>query len=85
MSDIFEKLCEEILVSIGEDSNREGLIKTPARYSKAMKELTSGYNMNVDEIVNGAIFEEDISEMVLIKNIEFYSLCEHHILSLIHI
>ena len=71
----------KILDEIGEDTSREGLWDTPQRAAIAMEDLTSGYSMDLDEIVNGAIFEaEDMDELVLVENIEFYSLCEHHIL-----
>ena len=75
-----EQACLEILRAIGEDPKRAGLLRTPARFQEAMQDLTSGYNQSVDEIVNGAIYEESHSEIILIRNIEFYSLCEHHIL-----
>jgi len=78
--DALPDLCKQLLLEIGENPNREGLVKTPVRYSKALRELTAGYHQNVDQIVNGAIFETSNSEMVLVKDIEFYSLCEHHLL-----
>lgn len=71
---------EEIISRLGEDVNREGLKKTPERAAKAMQFLTNGYDQNPDDIMAQAIFHEDYSEMVIIKDIEVYSLCEHHIL-----
>ncbi len=69
-----------IISAIGEDPNREGLLKTPERMAKAMQFITQGYEMNAADIINSAKFHEDYSEMVLVKNIELYSLCEHHLL-----
>ncbi len=74
------KRYEDILDSVGEDRNREGLIKTPERASKAMQYLTHGYDLEPDEIIKSALFKEDYDEMVIVKDIELYSLCEHHIL-----
>ena len=70
----------KVLKLIGEDPSREGLIKTPERVAKAMQFLTQGYEMNATEILQSAMFSEDYSQMVLVKEIEFYSLCEHHLL-----
>jgi GTP cyclohydrolase I len=71
---------QEILKLIGEDVGREGLLKTPERAAKAILSLTKGYEMNAREILESAIFSEDIQNMVVVKDVEFYSLCEHHIL-----
>src|SRR5262244_2480462 len=71
---------EEIIRLIGEDPNREGLRKTPERFEKAIRFLTSGYHQNVDHLLNGATFSVCYDEMVLVKDIEFFSLCEHHLL-----
>tara|TARA_B110000046_G_C12930005_1_gene371000 strand:+ start:590 stop:1144 length:555 start_codon:yes stop_codon:yes gene_type:complete len=79
-SNTIEKNYRQILIDLGEDPDREGLIKTPERVSKAMRFLTNGYAINPDSIVQQAIFHEEYSEMVLVKDIEVYSLCEHHIL-----
>jgi len=76
----FESLVREMLVRVGEDPAREGLLRTPLRVAKAMDFLTSGYTTTVDEVVREALFHEDCQEMVLVKDIEFYSLCEHHML-----
>jgi GTP cyclohydrolase IA len=70
----------EIIKLIGEDPNREGLRKTPERYEKALKFLTSGYHQNVENVLNGATFTVAYDEMVVVKDIEFFSLCEHHLL-----
>ena len=70
----------KVLELIGEDPTREGLIKTPERVAKAMQFLTQGYEMNATDILQSAMFSEDYSQMVLVKEIEFYSLCEHHLL-----
>jgi len=75
-----KKLIKELLIKIGEDPNRKGLIDTPDRVAESFKFLTSGYKQNIDEIINGAIFEEECDDMVIVKNIEFYSMCEHHML-----
>jgi len=75
-----ESLFTQILENLGEDPARQGLVKTPHRAAKAMEFLTRGYHQDVDKILNGAIFDEEFDEMVIVKDIEFYSLCEHHIL-----
>jgi GTP cyclohydrolase I len=73
-------LMNKILLKIGEDTEREGLIRTPDRAEKALRFLTSGYEMDVQSIINGALFHEKCDEMVVIKDIEFFSMCEHHLL-----
>lgn len=75
-----DNVYTELLKQIGEDPEREGLFKTPARAARALQFLTAGYQQNVAEIVNDALFSSDIDEMVVLKNIEIYSLCEHHLL-----
>lgn len=77
---MIEKEVYEILKKIGENPQREGLIKTPKRVSSALEELLSGYKMDVDRVINGAFFKVDYKEMVIVKDISFYSLCEHHML-----
>ncbi len=76
----FENLVRQMLERLGESPEREGLKRTPLRVAKAMDFLTSGYRTTVEEVVRNAIFSEDCEEMVLVKDIEFYSLCEHHML-----
>ena len=78
-----EKLYRQLIEKIGEDVNRQGLKKTPERAAKAMEYLTQGYNVDIDELVNEALFDSDTSEIVLVKNIELYSMCEHHLLPFI--
>src|ERR1700691_2271467 len=73
-------LMEKLLVKIGEDPERQGLLRTPQRADKALRFLTSGYETDIQSIVNGALFEEKCDEMVVVKDIEFYSMCEHHLL-----
>jgi len=74
------EVVEIMLDEVGEDPKREGLVRTPERVAKAMGFLTSGYEMDVKTVVNKAIFTVDYSEMVIVKDIDFYSLCEHHLL-----
>ena len=78
-----ERAVETILRSLGEDPEREGLKKTPQRVARALKFLTEGYGMDPDEILNSALFSSSNDEMVLVRDIEFYSMCEHHILPIV--
>src|SRR6476620_1527002 len=71
---------KNVIDLIGEDSNREGLLKTPERVAKAMQYLTQGYGMDARAILDSAKFSEDVSEMIIVKDIEIYSMCEHHML-----
>src|SRR4030066_104599 len=75
-----QKLIKELIIKLGENPDREGLINTPKRVENAYQFLTSGYKENIDEILNNAIFENENNEMVIVKDIEVYSLCEHHML-----
>src|SRR4030095_15444785 len=75
-----QQLIRQLLAELGEDPSREGLLNTPKRVEKALKFLTSGYDMDVDQVLNDALFTVDYSEMVIVKDIDFYSLCEHHLL-----
>ncbi len=83
MDDTLEGHYRSIISDIGEDPAREGLLDTPARAAKALQYLTRGYRQSVDEVVNDAIFESDNDQMILVKDIELYSLCEHHMLPFI--
>jgi len=83
MNDRLEDLYRQIIEGVGEDPDREGLEKTPERAAKAMQYLTRGYQQSVDDVVNNAIFESDNDQMILVKDIELYSLCEHHLLPFI--
>jgi GTP cyclohydrolase IA len=80
LTDKIANQFSDIISDIGEDTSREGLVKTPERASKAMQFLTHGYDLNAEEILRSALFTEDYSEMVIVKDIELYSLCEHHML-----
>jgi GTP cyclohydrolase I len=73
-------LIREVLALLGEDPRREGLVRTPERMDKALKFLTSGYRMDIHKVVNGALYDVKYDEMVVVKDIEFFSLCEHHLL-----
>src|SRR5918995_1201168 len=75
-----QDVVRRLLAELGEDPDREGLARTPLRVEKALKFLTSGYSANIDEVLNDALFTVDYSEMVIVKDIDFYSLCEHHLL-----
>jgi GTP cyclohydrolase I len=73
-------LVHSMLERLGEDPSRDGLVRTPMRAEKALKFLTSGYSMDIDKIVNGALFDVEYDEMVIVRDIEFFSMCEHHML-----
>ena len=75
-----QELIRRLLEELGEDPAREGLVRTPKRVEKALKFLTSGYKADIDEVLNDALFAVDYSEMVIVRDIDFYSLCEHHLL-----
>ena len=77
---VMQELIRQLLAQLGEDPAREGLIDTPKRVEKALKFLTSGYTADVDTVLNNALFTVDYNEMVIVKDIDFYSLCEHHLL-----
>jgi GTP cyclohydrolase IA len=74
------ELIRQLLAELGEDPTREGLVRTPKRVEKSLAFLTSGYRANIDEVLNDALFTVDYNEMVIVKDIDFYSLCEHHLL-----
>ena len=80
MSSEREELYRALIESIGEDTNREGLLKTPARAAKAFGFLTQGYEQSLETILNEAVFQTEYDDMVIVRDIEFYSLCEHHLL-----
>jgi GTP cyclohydrolase I len=75
-----QDLVRQLLLNLGEDPTREGLLRTPQRVEDALREMTQGQGQTVEEVVGKGVFEEECSEMVLVKDIEFYSLCEHHLL-----
>ncbi len=77
---VMQDLVKRMLVELGEDPEREGLLATPRRVEKSLTFLTSGYRTDVDAVINGALFTVDYSEMVIVRDIDFYSLCEHHLL-----
>lgn len=78
--DVIRSAVQDILLSIGEDPSRQGLLKTPDRVARMYDELTAGYSIDTEKLINGAVFDVDYDEMVLVKDIEFYSMCEHHML-----
>ncbi|MGA9408108.1 MAG: GTP cyclohydrolase I FolE [Bacteroidota bacterium] len=75
-----KEVIHQLLIGVGEDPSREGLLKTPSRVAESLKFLTKGYTENARTILNGAVFKEKYSEMVIVKDIDFFSLCEHHLL-----
>jgi GTP cyclohydrolase I len=80
MSQELARIYREILLQLGEDPDRKGLDKTPTRAALALMDLTRGYRQSVDAILNGAVFEAEYDDMIIVRDIEFYSLCEHHLL-----
>jgi len=80
ITDDVKQNYRSIIESVGEDADRQGLLKTPERAAKAIQYLTQGYQLDAEEVLRSALFDEDYSEMVIVKDIELYSLCEHHIL-----
>ena len=78
--DRVREAVELLLAEVGEDPTREGLVRTPDRVARALRSLTSGYDTNTEEVVNGALFAVESNEMVIVRDIDFYSLCEHHLL-----
>ena len=78
--DTLEQLTRNLLKEIGENPDREGLLKTPYRVAKTWELFSKGYNQNLEDIINNAIFEEDAKDMVIVRDVEFFSLCEHHLL-----
>ncbi len=81
--ELLEDAYRDLLEAIGEDPQRQGLARTPARAARALEFLTQGYRQDVDEIINHAVFDSEASEIILVKDIELYSLCEHHLLPFI--
>ena len=78
--DTLEQITKNLLKEIGENPDREGLLKTPYRVAKTWKLFSKGYNQNLEDIINNAIFEEDAKDMIIVRDVEFFSLCEHHLL-----
>lgn len=76
----FQKNIREIIVDLGEDPEREGLLKTPERVERSLRFLTRGYHQNLEDVVNGALFEAESDDMIIVRDIEFFSMCEHHML-----
>ena len=79
-NDKINNLTKQLLEEIGEDPSREGLLKTPSRVSKAWSFFSGGYNQDLDNIINNAVFNEDATDMVVVRDVEFFSLCEHHLI-----
>ena len=79
-NDKIKNLTKQLLEEIGEDPSREGLLKTPSRVAKAWSFFSRGYNQDLDEIINNAVFNEDATDMVVVRDVEFFSLCEHHLI-----
>ena len=79
-NEAMQDLVRSLLAELGEDPDREGLVRTPARVEKALRFLTSGYKADIDDVLNDALFTVDYNEMVIVKDIDYYSLCEHHLL-----
>ena len=79
-NDKINNLTKQLLEEIGEDPSREGLLKTPSRVSKAWSFFSRGYNQDLDEIINNAVFNENATDMVVVRDVEFFSLCEHHLI-----